>query len=241
MLATQEEVRSIEQLQQIDTEVIRNKKKLDALPQRSAILEIRQKLAGVVKKKTQVQDMIDAAEDELHSLMAEDERLAKRQQETQEALENVQGDFRSVESYSKDLHGINERRKKLADDMERVDEGIAKIQLVMDQIMAGCTELETREKGLIASFQQEGGALQHALADAAAKREQLEAVLDPQLKKAYERACNECGGIGVAELVDSSCSACRSRFDQARLSKIMQEEPISRCPSCRRLLIVKNR
>lgn len=240
MLATDQELAALEQLQIIDADIIRNTKKLEELPQRQVILEARQKLAEIVKKKTQVQDMIDEAEDDLAKLIAEDERLAKKQAETQEALDRVKGDYRSVESYSKDLHGVAKRREKLSSDMERVDEQIARIKPLMDQIMAGCTELEAREKAAIASFQEEGGALQQALAQADAQHKQLQASLSPELYRAYERACNECGGIGIAELVDSSCSACRNVFDSGKLARIKQDEPVSRCPSCRRLLIIKH-
>lgn len=239
MQATEQELEVLEALQRVDTEVIRNTKKLEELPQRQTILQTRQKLAEVVKKKTQVQDMVDEAEDELASLMAEDERLAQKQAETQEALDRVKGDYRSVESYSKDLHGVAKRREKLAGDMERVDAQINRIKPLMDQIMAGCAELEAREQAAIASFQEEGGALQRALAQADADHKKYQAALSPELYRAYERACNECGGIGIAELVDSSCSACRSAFDSPKLAKIKQDEPVSRCPSCRRLLLVK--
>ena len=211
MHASDQELENLKRLQHIDAEVIRNKKKLDELPQRQTILETRQKLSAIIKKKTQVQDMIDAFEDELHALLSEDERLEKKQQETQEALDRVKGDYRSVESYTKDLHGV---------------------------IMAGCAELDAREKSAIASFQEEGGSLTRAIAQAEAEHKQLAETLNAELCRAYERSCHECGGIGVAELVDGSCSACRSAFDSTRISRIKQDAPVSRCPSCRRLLIV---
>ena len=239
MLATAAEIEALEQMQRIDIENIHTAKKLEELPQRAALLEIRQKLAAVVKKKTQVQDMLDVAEDELHELMAEDERLAKKQDETQEALERVQGDYRSVESYTKDLHGVAKRREKLAEDMERVDQQIERVKPIMSQIMEGTAGLEAREKDLIVSFQQEGGALQHAIADNNAQLKALQGQMNADLFRAYERACKECGGIGVAEMVDDTCSACRTHFDGSKVSRIKQDAPVSKCPSCRRLLIVK--
>ena len=147
--------------------------------------------------------MIDAFEDELHALLSEDERLEKKQQETQEALDRVKGDYRSVESYTKDLHGVVKRREKLTQDMERVDGELARIRPLMDQIMAGCAELDAREKSAIASFQEEGGSLTRAIAQAEAEHKQLAETLNAELCRAYERSCHECGGIGVAELVDA--------------------------------------
>ena len=163
MHASDQELENLKRLQHIDAEVIRNKKKLDELPQRQTILETRQKLSAIIKKKTQVQDMIDAFEDELHALLSEDERLEKKQQETQEALDRVKGDYRSVESYTKDLHGVAKRREKLTQDMERVDGELARVRPLMDQIMAGCAELDAREKKAISSFQEEGGSLTRSI------------------------------------------------------------------------------
>ena len=57
MHASDQELENLKRLQHIDAEVIRNKKKLDELPQRQTILETRQKLSAIIKKKTQVQDM----------------------------------------------------------------------------------------------------------------------------------------------------------------------------------------
>ena len=173
MHASDQELENLKRLQHIDAEVIRNKKKLNELPQRQTILETRQKLSAIIKKKTQVQDMIDAFEDELHALLSEDERLEKKQQETQEALDRVKGDYRSVESYTKDLHGVVKRREKLTQDMERVDGELARIRPLMDQIMAGCAELDAREKSAIASFQEEGGSLTRAIAQEEAEHKQL--------------------------------------------------------------------
>ena len=55
MHASDQELENLKRLQHIDAEVIRNKKKLDELPQRQTILETRQKLSAIIKKKTQVQ------------------------------------------------------------------------------------------------------------------------------------------------------------------------------------------
>ena len=135
----------------------------------------------------------------------------------------MKGDYRSVESYTKDLHGVVKRREKLTQDMERVDGELARIRPLMDQIMAGCAELDAREKSAIASFQEEGGSLTRAIAQAEAEHKQLAETLNAELCRAYERSCHECGGIGVAELVDGSCSACRSAFDSTRISRIKQD------------------
>ena len=50
MHASDQELENLKRLQHIDAEVIRNKKKLDELPQRQTILETRQKLSAIIKK-----------------------------------------------------------------------------------------------------------------------------------------------------------------------------------------------
>ena len=47
------------------------------LPHRKAILEVRQKLEEIYKKKTQVQDMLDDAEESFDKLVSEDAKLSE--------------------------------------------------------------------------------------------------------------------------------------------------------------------
>ena len=216
MNATEHDIAILRKLQEADRKVLTAKKEFENLPHRSAILEVRSKKDEILKKKVQVQDMLDDEEGKLTSLAQEDEQLAKKQDDISQELAEVQGDYRAVTS-----------------------EQINKINPVMKQIMTALSAMEEKEKELVESFQKTGGSLRMVIVEGEKVRAELAQMIDPALLKLYEQTLERCGGVALAELVNNSCGACRISFDQSRLSRIHSEAPLATCPSCHRLLLVE--
>lgn len=239
MNATEHDIAILRKIQEADRKVLSAKKEFQNLPHRNAILEARTKKDEILKKKVQVQDMLDNEEGKLSSLVQEDEQLAVKQDEITAELAEVQGDYRAVTSKTRELDGVRKRREKVALELSRVEEQVNKINPVMKQIMAALTAMEEKEQQLVESFQKTGGSLRMVIDEGEKIRAELASMIDPALLKVYEQTLDRCGGVALADLVDSSCGACRSSFDSSRMSKIRSEAPIATCPSCRRLLIVE--
>lgn len=239
MNATEQDIAILRKLQEVDRTILSAKKEFEALPHRQAILEVRTKKEEILKKKVQVQDMLDDAEGNLAALVQEDEQLSEKQDEITETLTEVQGDYRAVTAHTRELDGVRKRREKVALELTRVEEQVNKINPVMKQVMQGLVALEAKEKELIESFQQTGGALRAAIVEGEKGRTELADELDPALLKVYEQTSERCGGVALADLKGNACGACRNTFDHGRLAKIKSEAPLSTCPSCRRILIVE--
>lgn len=239
MNATEQEIAVLRKLQEVDRSVLSAQKEFEALPHRQAILEVRTKKDEILKKKVQVQDMLDEAEGKLAALVQEDEQLSLKQDEITETLTEVQGDYRAVTAHTRELDGVRKRREKVGLELTRVEEQVNKINPVMKQVMQALTGLEEKEAELITSFQQTGGALRTVIAEGEKARDELAQALDPALLRSYEAARERCGGVALADLVGNACGACRNTFDQGRLSKIRSDAPLSECPSCRRILIIE--
>lgn len=239
MNATEHDIAILRKLQEADRKVLTAKKEFENLPHRSAILEVRSKKDEILKKKVQVQDMLDDEEGKLTSLAQEDEQLAKKQDDISQELVEVQGDYRAVTSKTRELDGIRKRREKISLELSRVEEQINKINPVMKQIMTALSAMEEKEKELVESFQKTGGSLRMVIVEGEKVRAELAQMIDPALLKLYEQTLERCGGVALAELVNNSCGACRISFDQSRLSRIHSEAPLATCPSCHRLLLVE--
>ena len=113
MFATEQDIEVLKKLQEADRIRELSEKEFENLPHRKAILEVRQKLEEIYKKKTQVQDMLDDAEESFDKLVSEDAKLSEKQKDIEKTLSEAQGDYRSVESLSKELHGVEKRKKTL--------------------------------------------------------------------------------------------------------------------------------
>lgn len=239
MNATEHDIAILRKLQEADRKVVSAKKEFENLPHRKAILEVRTKKDEILKKKVQVQDMLDDEEGKLASLVQEDEQLEKKQDEISTELTEVQGDYRAVTSKTRELDGVRKRREKVALELTRVEEQVNKINPVMKQIMTALSILEEKEKELVESFQKTGGSLRVVIAEGEKVRGELAGEVDPSILRVYEQTLERCGGVALAELVNDSCGACRTSFDSSRMSKIRSEAPLATCPACRRLLIVE--
>ena len=239
MNATEHDIATLRTLQEVDRKVVSAKKEFKELPHRKAILEVRAKKDEVLKRKIQVQDMLDEAEGKLAALVQEDEQLSEKQDEITETLAQVEGDYRAVTAHTRDLDGVRKRREKVSLELSRVEEEVNKINPVMKQIMQALTGLDTKEKELISSFQKVGGSLRAAIEEGEKARVELAEQVDRDLLKVYEKTRSACGGVALAELRDGACSACRHTFDSSRMSKIRSQAPLATCPACRRLLVVE--
>ena len=219
MYATEHDIATLRKLQEVDRKVVSAKKEFKELPHRKAILEVRAKKDEVLKRKVQVQDMLDEAEGKLAAL--------------------VQGDYRAVTAHTRDLDGVRKRREKVSLELSRVEEEVDKINPVMKQIMQALADLDAKEQDLIASFQKVGGSLRAAIEEGEKARVSLAEQVDGELLKVYEKTRSACGGVALAEVHEGACSACRNTFDSSRMSKIRSQAPLATCPVCRRLLIVE--
>lgn len=225
-------------LQQIDIDVMRTQKKLDELPQREVILALRKKRAEIEPKKAQVEEMRLATDREFTKINDEDARLVEKQKAVQEKIDTAQGDYRSVDSLTKELGGIAKRRNTLEGDLAALTERIEQISAVQDQVADALRRLDEQEAGVIAEFQKEGGALTHDLARLQKTREAQVEHVGEELYSLYEKKSKKGGGIGVARLKEGACSVCRNRIDEGKLLQIRGEAPLSECPSCKRMLVV---
>lgn len=237
-MPTFDEVQPLLVLQQFDLEILQKQKKLDSLPQKTAILEIRRKKAEVQSKSGQLKEMMDSAVRDLDHRRFEDGQLAAKESESQVKIETAGGDYRAVESYTKELEGFAERRRALKESMDADAGRIDQIKAVQAKVDAALSQLESQEAAQTASFREEGGKITAEIQAAKASRDALAAKIDPELVGRYEKAAKRFGGVGVCKLVDGACSACRNHIDGNRLPQVMSEAPLSVCPCCGRLMVV---
>lgn len=238
MQATPEDISSLIKLQQADMSLIKARKQFDELPQRDQIRAARAKREEVLKKKAQADALKGKAAAALKKLEDEDASLVEKQHQVQREIDEAKGDYRNVESRTKELNGIVKRRGTLEDELVAKTEELEKIEGVIAQVERALAILQEQEEKATASFQKEGGALKAALAKLEAERAALATALPGELADAYERTAKHCGGVAVAILNGSACGACRVPIDAGRLAAIKREAPLSTCPHCKRMLVV---
>ncbi|MEY8313756.1 zinc ribbon domain-containing protein [Adlercreutzia muris] len=238
MDATREDIEGLFELQRIDLEIMRLTKELDELPQRAIIMAARDKKAEIQAKGEKVAELKRATMKRVTRIDDEDASLAKKEAGVQAAIDAAHGDFRNVEARTKELAGIVRRRGTIAEDRAAIQAELDKIGAMEAQIALAVEEISAKEQQAIDSFQKQGGELKLAIAKLEAARGPVEAKVDDDLARAYDRIVARSGGVAIGVLDDSRCGVCRMPIESGRLIDLRSQAPLGICPACKRLLVI---
>lgn len=232
--------RGLLSLSEQDLGIVRAQKRLDEIPEKHAVLELRKKIREFEGVRAKAQAYVDEArrmvsrdEDEAASL---DEKI-----ETEQA-KIISGGItnpKELQNLSRELDALRRRKDKLENTtigvMEKLENGTAQLAKI-DKAIAMAHE---KEAALIKEFQAKGGALQHEIAVMKGKRDALAKGLSGDLMERYEHARETKHGIGVGVLRSGSCSACRMELPSERVQALESGPDVAVCPNCKRLLVVR--
>lgn len=241
--AMQAEIHDLEllqEMQQLDLQIMRAKKKRIELPQRIKVMMLRKKRDEISGKLDQVLDMQKKIDSEKTVVEDEDRALADKQSRAQELIDAAGSDYRKVESHSREMAGAAKRREGLAVKLGEFDAQLEKIHDVRKQL-EDAIELSNREEAkLRSSFEAEDNALITIVRESTAKRNEIAEKLPSELVSLYEKTAAKVGGVAIGRLVDDCCGVCRTPIEGGRLISLKAAAPLGTCPNCKRLLIVED-
>lgn len=226
------------QLQQLDIEIHQLQKQLEELPQRKTILDTRAKKKQIEQKSEQISAMHATAEAQCTVLSDEDSALAAKQKRIQDEIDSVKGDYRSVESRTKELNGVAKRRAVLENEISAALDELSKIEGVQAQVAQALESLNAQEAKATEGFIAAGGKIKQTLAQKQALRNALVEELPEEVHKVYEKTAQRTGGVAVARIQESMCGACRRPIEQGRLVDLKRQGNLVTCPHCQRMLIL---
>lgn len=227
-------------LQDADLAEVRARKRLDALPEKNAILETR-------KKRREVEDLRSRAEEYLAGLERE---ISRREDETtglDEKLEHEQAKVMSgevsnpkeLQNLTREMDALKRRKDKIEMESLQLMEKVEKARQQLAKIAEALASLDEREAKLAEEFKDKGGELQTEIDHLHREREALSAQLQPDLRAAYEDLRSSKGGLGAGVLTSDACSACRVQLPAQKVSALKGGPDVGRCPNCGRLLVVR--
>jgi predicted nucleic acid-binding Zn-ribbon protein len=229
---------SLLELQGLDLEILRSKKRLDELPEKRAILEIRAKMRDVTALRAKADMLVRKLNSDLKAHQDEITMLSEKIEAEQTKVMTT-ADHRAAASITREMDGLKRRRDKMEMEslvlMERIDKATGQTGTI-DKALA---QLTSQEAGLVKQFQTVGGELQTHIADQESKRAKIAASMDADLVKRYETARESKGGVGVGQLDGETCTACRMVLPAERVNELSSGPEIAICPQCRRLIVVR--
>jgi len=200
--------------------------------------------ADVERELKCLQADLDAATARLRSLRAElqDAELSLKAIETKK--KNYERKLYSGEvGNPKELESIQHEIQVLAESKDHAED---RILTLMDAIEPVAAEAEGLEKEIAALEARLGeiraehakrtAILQAQMAEAVAARAPAAEKVDPVVLRRYEDLRARGGGIGLAEVIEGSCSACRMAIPSNTLRNLADSTGLVFCESCNRIL-----
>lgn len=224
------------ELQGLDLEIVRANKRLEELPEKKAILEVRSKLReiGSLKDKAsmlvrKLNSELKARQDEVSSLK---DKIASEQTKIMQTT-----DHRAVQSITREMDGFKRRVDKLEMEelqfMERIDKASAQLSTIEEHL----GKLSQREQQLIERFKLAGGEVQTFIAEKTASRQVVVARVPADVLARYDEIREARGGIGVGALEGTMCTACRMDLPAEKIKALVDGPEVGVCPQCRRLIV----
>lgn len=239
MQATEKDLNSLLEVQEIDLKILRKKKQIEQLPQRETILKARNKRDIINEKHNKIDSLKKEAGKRLSSINDEDESLQKKENGVQAALQAATGDFRNVEARSKELAGIVRRRETLSAERAKIEEELERIGAIGRQLAQALDEVNLIEDEATEDFKTKGGALKADIAQLETERDAMFSKMNSELVQLYRKTAERVGSVAIGRLEDSRCGVCRATIDGGRLIDLRAQAPLGVCPSCKRLLIIE--
>lgn len=227
-------------LQELDLDILRSEKRLDELPEKTAILDARakQREVGALKKKADA--LVSKLEAEVKRMQDDtagvDDKIAAEQQKI---MSGQITDHKQVQNLSRELDSLRRRKDKLERDTLDMMERVEKADAQRTKVATAVGQLAKREVRYIERFKEQGGGLQTHIADSRRRRDQLAATLEPKLLAQYESLRAAKAGIAIGRLQGESCSVCRMQLPIGAIAGLLAGDDVGICPRCHRLIVVR--
>ena len=239
MQATSTDLQNLWDLQEADKAGILAQKKIAELPQRNALAELGAKKQQVLEKLASVEKMHESARRALVRIEDEIEIMTRKRDDTQAKIDAASGDYRAVQSLTRDLGGIAKRLDTLDEEHESAKAKYSQVQAVKKQVDAAIASMDAQALKIRESYLNNSMELNERRTKAQQARDQIVSRIDPALVRAYDEAARRGGGIAMARLEDNRCGTCRNVIDANRILLVKREAPLSTCPNCGRLLVIE--
>lgn len=226
-------------LSEKDLALQRANKRLQDMPEKVAILELRRKIKE-----------IEAVVERAGTFVSQSERAVKRAEDEAAAIQSkidaeqskvssgVITNHKELQSLTREIDSLrrqlDKKEAEVLAGMERLEAGRAQAEKVSQTL----AKARQKESALIVEFQSKGGEIQSEIDNLTKERHALAGALDGDLLKRYDALRESKHGIGVGVLRDGMCSACRIDLPAGKVQELSKGGPIGTCPNCHRLLIV---
>lgn len=225
------------ELQQVDLQIMRDRKAIDEIPQAEQIKEVRGRLKELSKKTTKIVGLLKDARIEVEDNDGRRRTLSARVEEVKRDSE-ASDDFRLTQSYKAELDRLAKRLEKVDFNQKKAKAELEHLEGLYRQAASIKTQLEAKEAELVEAFKKSASALREDLTRLVARRETLQQAIPADLLERYRVSCAQHNLVGICKLEDHVCTGCRVELQQSQYEQLIKGDSLAVCPVCGRMMVV---
>ena len=197
--------------------------------------------AAVDREWQQANDEMTRLQGAIEQLSRERRRVDGELGEQQEILKKYQGQLMQVKNQQqyaaawKEIDATRKHVKELEDSTLKTMGEIESLQKDLDERREGSAELKSRWDAAHDAWQHSLGDLRTEVAQLKTRISSIESTLADRLKRDFYQIFKQRQNVGVARVVNDSCSACRTRVRPALFQQLQRGELVY-CEGCHRIL-----
>ena len=229
-----EQLRLLQQLQDIDTQTKEIRKTIEQVPaQLAPAKQDLEKLAGMLAiERQQLADTETWRAEQEEIVNREEEALKNAKAKLQEA-KNARDFGAASREIDNKKRSIHDREQEILKVYEALEVGRAKLATHEEDVAKLRAHVESEEAQFADSLKE----LEEKAAAAAAGREEVEAAIDKSLLKRYNTVMHR-RGTAVCPVKDGVCQGCHMSLAPQLAIQVARGESIQSCRQCNRLLFV---
>ncbi|MEW6570704.1 MAG: C4-type zinc ribbon domain-containing protein [Nitrospirota bacterium] len=236
-MSVKEQLRSLVELQQIDSKIFEIKRILDRTPSRIsevelplkesevAFVNLRQKVSALEKKKRDRERQLEEVIEKINKLKSRISEIKTNKE--------YQAHLKEIERAEKECSTVED---EILSVMEEIDEAGRQMTIAETNLK--------KEKDKIESLKKEIGEEMSSYSKDLEKLKEMRAkiaeYLDKEVYDEYIHLIESCDGLAVAEARDEICQGCNMNIPPQLFVELKKTEEIIHCPQCRRILYYKN-
>ena len=228
------------QVQVHDTELDQLRHRIEALPERTALADVRARRAALAATLTEVGAQVDGLAARQSALEEQIAASARRRHELEERMRSgAVTASRDLQAMDAEVNQLADRQRALEDEELELMEEEEPLDVALAERQAEAVALEAEEARLVAAVAEAEAGLRASIDTVAAARAAVAAGLPEDLAERYERLRSHLGGVGAARLVGGRCDGCHLTLPSVELERInnLPEDQLATCPQCDRILV----
>ncbi len=237
---TPEDLRALLALSDIDSEIRRLQKRLDALPEQQQLDQALEERARLDEERGERSLERDEAQSRATKEDREVEQLRERLAAEQQRMYGGEiSNARELQSMRAEIDSVTRRIEEHEDaeleameETEQLDAAIADLDGRLTAADSQIAELTTVRDEAAQTIMAEIAELE------VASTKQREPLPEEMLAR-YDKAVARFGGGAVGRLDGDQCTVCGIQLSYADVNDLVEGPPLTECPSCQRLMVVE--